>query len=138
MLTRIELQRLAEVRLDDAVLLLRANRPSSAYYLAGYAIELALKACISRQMQSDTIPERGFVNAIYTHDPTQLVSVAGLKPEFDAAVKADSQLAAHWAIVNNWSEASRYETWDATTAATLLTAVGDPDHGVLQWLRQRW
>ena len=40
MLTKIDLQRLAEARLEDSVFLLRANRASSAYYLAGYSVEL--------------------------------------------------------------------------------------------------
>jgi len=138
MLTRNDLQRLAQVRLDDALFLVQANRPSSAYYLAGYAVELALKACICRQVRSDTIPDKGFVNAIYTHSPDKLLSVAGLRPQFDAAVNTDSQLAAYWAIVNNWNEESRYEVWDPIAAATLLQAVHDPDHGVFRWLKLHW
>jgi HEPN domain-containing protein len=138
MLRRTDLQRLAQVRLDDALFLLGAHRPSSAYYLAGYAVELGLKACISRQVRSDTIPEKGFINAIYTHNFGQLLSVAGLRPQFDADVKADFQFAAYWAIVNNWSEDSRYEAWDPMAAATLLNAVHDPDHGVFQWLKRHW
>jgi hypothetical protein len=138
MLTRLDLQRLAQVRLDDALLLLQANRPSSAYYLAGYAIEFALKACISRQMQADTIPDKSFVQSIYSHDPDVLLSLSGLKPQFNEAIRADTQLAASWAIVNNWSEKSRYEEWDANTSASLLAAVGDQNHGVLQWLRRHW
>jgi HEPN domain-containing protein len=138
MLTRTSLQRLAQVRLDDALLLLQSNRPSSAYYLAGYAVELGLKACISRQVRSDTIPDKGFVNAIYTHSPERLLSLAGLKPQFDADARADSQLAGYWAIVNNWNEESRYEPWDPIAAASLLEAVNDPAHGVFRWLKQHW
>lgn len=138
MLTRADLQKLANVRLEDALLLFQSNRPSSAYYLAGYSIELGLKACISRQVQSDTIPDKGFINAVYTHKLDSLVSMTGLRPQFDADVKADSQFAAYWAIVNNWSEESRYEVWDAITAATLLQAIHDPDHGVFQWVKKHW
>jgi hypothetical protein len=46
MLTKNDLESLVQVRLDDAIFLLQANHSSSAYYLAGYAVELALKACI--------------------------------------------------------------------------------------------
>ena len=63
MLTRAGLQQLAEVRLADAILLLQANRASSAYYLAGYAVELALKACVSKLVQPNTIPDKAFINA---------------------------------------------------------------------------
>ena len=64
MLTRADLKQLAQIRLDDAIFLQQANRSSSAYYLAGYSVELALKACIAKLIQSDTIPEKAFINAI--------------------------------------------------------------------------
>jgi len=118
MLTKSDLERLAQVRLDDALFLLQANRASSAYYLAGYAVELALKVCISKLMQPNMIPDKAFINAIYTHKLDSLLSTAGLRPRFDADTKADSQFAAYWAIINNWTEESRYEFWDPISAAT--------------------
>lgn len=138
MLTRAGLQQLAQIRFDDAVLLLKSGRASSAYYLAGYAAELALKACISKLMQANTIPDKAFINAIYVHKLENLLSTSGLKPQFDKDCKADSALAANWGIANNWSEESRYEVWDPISAATLLQAIGDPAHGVLQWVKRHW
>jgi hypothetical protein len=64
LLTKGDLQQLAELRLMDAVLLHENARYSSAYYLSGYAVELALKACIARQIVQNMIPDRGFVNAM--------------------------------------------------------------------------
>ncbi len=138
MLTKNDLERLAQVRLDDAILLLQANRSSSAYYLAGYAVELALKACISKLMQPNVIPDKTFINAIHTHKLDSLLSTAGLRPQFDTDTRADPQFAAYWAIVNNWSEESRYEFWDPISAATLLQAVHEPNHGVFQWVKKHW
>lgn len=138
MLTKNDLEKLAQVRLEDALLLLQAGRSSSAYYLAGYAVELALKACISKLIQSDSIPDKALINAIYTHKLNELLSIAGLRPQFDAEAKADALFAAHWAIVNNWSEESRYEFWDSISATTLLQAVQDPNHGVFQWVKKHW
>lgn len=40
MLTKTDLEKLAQVRLNDSLFLLQAERSSSAYYLAGYAVEL--------------------------------------------------------------------------------------------------
>src|SRR5712692_7809587 len=120
MLTKNDLERLAQVRLEDAIFLLQSNRCSSAYYLAGYAIELALKACIAKLVQPNTIPEKAFINAIHTHKLDSLLSTAGLRPAFDNEVKADAQFAAYWAIANNWSEESRYEFWDPFAAASLV------------------
>ena len=138
MLTRADLQKLAQVRLDDALLLLQAGRSSSAYYLAGYAIELALKGCISKLIQPEMIPDKGFINAIYTHRLDSLLGTAGLLPQFNADCKADPQLAAYWAIATKWNEESRYGFWDPMTAATLLHAVNDPAHGVFEWVKKHW
>ncbi|MBA4748235.1 MAG: HEPN domain-containing protein [Sphingopyxis sp.] len=65
---RLQFQKLAELRLNDAELLLANERFSSAYYLAGYAVELGLKACISKQIVADTIPEKSFIIKVHTHD----------------------------------------------------------------------
>lgn len=138
MLTKADLERLAQVRLEDAIFLLKANRASAAYYLAGYAVELALKACIAKLVQPNTIPDKAFINAIYTHKLDSLLSTAGLRPHFDADTKADTQFAAYWAMVNNWSEESRYEFWDPISAASLLQAVHEPNHGVFQWVKKHW
>jgi hypothetical protein len=138
MLTRNDLKRLAQLRLDDAIFLLQANRSSSAYYLAGYSVELALKACIAKLIQPDAIPERAFINAIYTHKLDSLVATAGLRPQFNADTRADPQFATYRVITNNWSEESRYEFWDPISAATLLQAIGEPSHGVFQWVTRHW
>jgi hypothetical protein len=45
-MNRAELQQLAEDRRLDAEALLAAQRWAGAYYLAGYAVECGLKACI--------------------------------------------------------------------------------------------
>ncbi|HSP16066.1 MAG TPA: DNA-binding protein [Thermoanaerobaculia bacterium] len=132
------MKRLAQLRLEDAVFLFQATRYSSAYYLAGYSGELALKACIAKLVQPDSIPNLSFVKAIYTHRFESLLSTAGLKPEFDAAAKVDPQLAAHWAIANNWSEDSRYEFWDQIATGSLVSAIADPAHGVFEWVKQHW
>jgi len=49
---RIKLQQLAEVRLKDAEVLLTAGQWEAAYYLLGYCIECALKACVAKQFRS--------------------------------------------------------------------------------------
>jgi hypothetical protein len=138
MLTKADLERLAQIRLEDAISLFNANRASSAYYLAGYSVELAFKACIAKIIQPNTIPDKAFINAIYTHKLDSLHSTAGLRPQFDADTKVDSQFAAYWAIVNNWSEESRYEFWDPISAASLLQAIQEPNHGVFQWVKKHW
>ena len=138
MVTRSELQQLARIRLEDAVFLQQAGRSSSAYYLAGYSVELALKACIAKSFQPDAIPDRAFVNAIYTHKLDSLVGTAGLRVQFDADTKADPQFAAYWIIASQWNEESRYKIWDLATSVELLEAISEPSHRVFQWVIRYW
>jgi len=138
MLSRNDLQKLAEVRLEDSIILVKAGKSSSAYYLAGYCIELALKACISKLFQADVIPDKAFVQAIHTHSLETLLNVAGLLPQLKEDAKSDPQFAAYWGIASKWNEVSRYQFWDQVATATLIQSIHDPDHGVFQWVKKHW
>jgi hypothetical protein len=138
MMSKSDLEKLALLRLEDARFLLNADRSSAAYYLAGYSLELALKACIAKLVQPNAIPDLEFVKAIYVHKLDKLLALSGLRPAFESDVKADPQLSAHWAIANNWSEESRYAFWDPFTAASLIQAIHEPNHGVFPWVRKHW
>lgn len=125
-LKRAELQALAEAKLDDASILLQNRRFSNAYYLLGYAVELALKACIAIQFTADTIPDKSFVTDIYSHDLQKLVKLAGLSSEQEKQSDSDVNFAANWALVAQWSEAARYVSTNSVSAQTLFTAITDP------------
>ena len=128
------LRSLAHAKTADARLLLEAGRAANAFYLAGYAVELALKSVIARAFVAGTIPDRKFVNDIHTHDLARLLALAGLGP----AMKADSDLSpalgTSWSFVLRWSEASRYADTRLDAASDLLSAIDDPSHGVLAWI----
>lgn len=138
MMSKSDLEKLALLRLEDAIFLLQGNRCSSAYYLAGYSLELALKACIAKLIHTNTIPDKAFINAIYVHKLDSLLNLSGLRPVFDADAKADPQLGVHWAIANNWSEESRYAFWDPFAAASLIQAIHEPKHGIFPWVKKHW
>lgn len=138
MLTKEDLQKLAEIRLEDAVLLFQNNKASSAYYLAGYSVELAIKACAAKLFQNNIIPDKNLVNALYTHSLEQLMATSGLLPELKDAIKDDSIFGANWGIVTKWNESSRYEFWDPMSAASLIGAIIDKDHGVFSWVKNHW
>jgi HEPN domain-containing protein len=137
-LKRSELQARAQAKLDDATILLQNNRFSSAYYLAGYAVELGLKACISRQMLAETIPDKTLIRKVFDHDPRVLVGLAGLATQLQEAEDKDPGFAANWALAAQWNPESRYETVDQTSAQTLISAISDPTSGVLQWIKMHW
>jgi HEPN domain-containing protein len=136
---RSELQRLAELRLEEAQILFRAHAYDGAYYLAGYAVECALKACVAKQIREFDFPEKRLVERSYTHNLTQLLEVSGVKVEFETASRADEALGLSWSVVKDWSEASRYtiETTEKS-AHNMLLGVGDETTGVLVWLKKHW
>ena len=135
-ITKPQLVRLAEEKLADAELLLSAGRHSNAYYLAGYAVELLLKAIISRRFLADTIPDRRLVNAVHTHNLRELVAHAGLDVPLAQEQKSSAAFSASWQMATDWTEESRYASWSLDEAASLLTALNDPKAGVVRWLRQ--
>lgn len=52
-ITRADFQRVAVMRIEEAQALLDAGKWDGAYYLAGYSIELALKACIIKKFDAN-------------------------------------------------------------------------------------
>lgn len=103
-MNRAELQRLAEARIDEAGVLLKAKKYSGAYYLAGYAIEFGFKACIAKKSRRYAYPDKDFAQKCYTHNLRSLLELAGLP-----ALSGIPQLQASWAVVKDWNEQSRFE-----------------------------
>jgi HEPN domain-containing protein len=128
------------VRVGDAQALLKARRWDGAYYLAGYAIECALKACIARSFRRDHIPDDPkLLGKIYVHDLRALLNLAGLKSPLDTAMSTDPQLEVAWGNVVRWTETSRYERRRSEPEARdLVDAVCNPAHGMIQWIQQYW
>lgn len=135
---RSDLQLIAQAKIDDAILLLESGRASNSYYLAGYSIEIGLKACIAKQISSDTIPDLAFVRSIYSHSIGELVKVAGLASRLKRQQDDDKTFAANWAIVCEWGPDERYNVIDIGTAQLMISAVVDPKNGVLQWIKAHW
>lgn len=135
-MNRSELQRLSNARLREAKILSRANEFSGAYYLAGYAVECALKACFAKSVKRHDFPDKKA--KVFTHNLAELVDLAGLKAEFIAARQLRPVLQANWDIVNKWNEESRYSSWSKDSADDLLNAIGRRKDGVLPWIKQRW
>jgi HEPN domain-containing protein len=129
-------RQLAELRLTEAKLLYANGLASGAYYLAGYAVECALKAVIAAGFRANEIPDKSRVNNIYTHNLKDLLNLAGLKSPLENDMNEVSELRESWATISKWSEHARYEVWTSDAATTMLEAVG-ADKGLLQWLLKR-
>ena len=138
-MNRGDLQRLSDVRLQESRALLAAGFPEGAYYLAGYAMECGLKACIARQTREhDFPPDRRQVERIYSHDLNGLLDVAGLSSDLKSLVDGSPAVELDWNTIKDWSEKSRYEQRTHEEAQALLDAIERENGGLLRWVRQRW
>ena len=140
-MTRAECQRMAGERVRDAAALLKVRRWSAAYYLAGYAVECGLKACVVAYVKRHIeviFRERRFSEKCWTHDFEELLKLAQLTARRDADVAANPALQLNRQVVKNWSETARYERKSRVDAEGLCRAVTDPGSGVLPWIRNHW
>ena len=136
---RGKLQQLAELRLKDAEVLLAAGQWDAAYYLLGYCVECALKACIAQQFLLHTVPDKNVVNKFYSHRVDELLAISNLKGQFDADAHRDPDLKRRWGNVLDWSETSRYDIKQTELSAReLQDAVTNPVSGILPWLMKYW
>jgi HEPN domain-containing protein len=133
-LSKARLLELSEAKLFDAKLLLEAGRHGSAYYLAGYAIELAFKAILSAQFKADTLPDKALLKELYTHDLFKLLRLCRLEEELKARRQTDAEFEGFWQIVTSWDESSRYGDIGPDDACALVRAI---EGGILPWLRSK-
>src|SRR5580658_5485076 len=108
-MNRLDFQSFAELRLQESKALLASGFPDGAYYLAGYAMECALKACIAKRTREHDFPVRNS-QAYYVHKFELLLAHANLKDELEDATRTNPLMQPNRIIIGNWSEESRYET----------------------------
>jgi HEPN domain-containing protein len=135
-ITRKDLQALAEARLADAQILFRHKRYDAAYYLAGYAVECALKACVAKKTKRHDFPAKKDTDKAHTHDLQALLSLSGVGEQLND-FHDDPTLGKQWSIVKQWSEASRYYKSGNERAGAIISAVSGAQ-GVLQCLKEYW
>jgi hypothetical protein len=135
---RKDLQSLSRIRAREAKALLDAGLHDGAFYLAGYAVECALKACIAKATKRHEFPDRDHVNKSYTHKLDDLIKLAGLDKPHRTLMKSNSGFGRNWNTVSLWSEQSRYRTHDQASATAIVKAIMERRDGILAWLRRYW
>ena len=138
-MNRADFQRIAKTRVDEAKALLDCGHDPGAFYLMGYAVECALKACVAIQVKQYDFPDKRVANEAFTHDLEKLVKVAGLGPDFEQDRKADPALDLNWAVVKDWDESARYDMGiTSAQARDLFSACVEQRSGILTWVKKRW
>jgi len=138
-INRAILQELAEKRLKEAKLLFDNEMYDGAYYLSGYVIELAFKACFTRTVDQYDYPNKSIVTALYDgHKLGKLLGVVSLTAAFKEEIKITPQLDVNWSEVIKWNESSRYQKHSKDEAEIMLNAISDTNGGVFQWLKKHW
>lgn len=138
-MNKSDLEALANIRVSEAKVLLEHENYQGAYYLAGYALECAIKACIAKQVQQYDFPNKDLAQKSHQHKLADLLGVAGLKQKLNDKERADTDFRLNWAVAKDWTVESRYErTIESTKANDLFQAVTDEDSGILAWLKTYW
>lgn len=135
--TRKDFQRLADLRAKEAGVLARNRNEAGAFYLGGYAIECALKACIAKETKRHEFPPKAdYVRSVYTHNLEELLKLARLDKQLETDAKTDPNLGINWGVVKAWNEETRYKP-SGLNGRDLYAAISGPS-GVLLWIKQRW
>ncbi len=99
---KVEIEKLVDARIQDAEVLLEANRFDGSVYLCGYAVELGLKARICRALQWDEYPTGQNYRSFKTHDLDVLLHLTGMED------KIRLKFMTEWSIVAQWNPEARY------------------------------
>ena len=135
-MNKSDLEALVDISVKEAKLLLDNNCYEGAFYLLGYALECAIKACIAKQVKEHDFPDKQLANVSFTHRLGDLLGVAGLKQKLQEKEKTDEEFKLNWAVTKDWSEDARYEhIIEETLAKDFFRAITNEKTGILIWIK---
>lgn len=135
----VTLKLLALERLRDAECLIANGHAGGAYYLGGYAIELALKAVVCKKLDveifdKEVVP-RHIAKSFMIHDLSDLLILSGLSNDLENACTENYVFQVSWTRIAIWSEQRRYEMGCSAAKAEVFVISLKI---VMQWLQQHW
>ena len=141
--SRVEIKKIALQKLKDAELLYKRGSYDNAYYLAGYVVELALKARICKNIDIDNLfmPNAKYLKLFKTHDFDVLLMYAGLSEKLENEKVLNVDFHENWSYICAWKEDCRYNICGSKTqvdALRLFNAIRHPTNGFLKWIKKYW
>jgi len=149
-----EIKRLAFERLQEAVILCDNGKYDGAFYLAGYSIELMLKAKVCEQWDIPSLFDENYQThgisevrrAIKTHDIAVLLIFSGLKAKFDLAKSINKELMGLNTLLFTtsgrclWNEQVRYQVPGSQSPENVIAFIAFLQHeeGLLQWINKNY
>ena len=109
-ISKDNLKSVSLTRRREAKFLLDNKLYDGAFYLAGYSIECALKACIAKKTKRYDFPNLELARDSWKHDLKTLFKTAGLWTDFENDMKNNKALEVNWSTVKDWRVDSRYDS----------------------------
>ena len=145
-----DIRALVRLRLAEAQVLAINSYPAGAFYLAGYSVELTLKAKVAERLGlpwlfDEKIPPGEQFNGlselrklVKTHNLVLLLAMSGLKPMYVQRQQDEPDFFKYRQLLESWNEGLRYQlptpANDADTQDFLNFLTGPA--GFLQWIEQ--
>ena len=138
-----EIIKIADTRLEEAKLLFKEKRYSGAFYLAGYSVELTLKAKICQSFGTPNLfDEKNSTkgidkvrSSVKTHDLTILLIFSGLKPKYDGLKNTNPKMLKNISfLMKKWNEAERYKPDSPVRYAQIEKTINNLED-FLKWIK---
>lgn len=144
------IKKLAYLRLEEAKILAEHKKYDGAYYLAGYSLELMLKAKVCDHLDIDDLFDEQCQmygisevrKALKTHDITVLLLFSGLKNKFESEKSRNRGFMTATASLFDvkgkclWSEQLRYHIGKSENQVRDFIETLDGEQGLIKWIEQ--
>jgi len=137
-----EIVKIAELRLKEAKILFDNDCFDGCIYLAGYCIELLLKAKIAMLLDLDNLfasVGKEKIKPFRIHKLLDLALYAGVYKQISE--ETNETFKEYWSLLySQWSENLRYSkcgNCSKARAENFLKAIEDPTNGIKKWIEEK-